>query len=145
MPVCIGITAALILVFMFALLIKRGTSSSRRGVTDPNSWGTPARGILLGVDVFSQRTWRSGVRVEVRNMLIDVEIPGFAPYEVNVRAAFPTNIVRDLIPGAAVELRVNPRNRSDVYILGLAAGFSAAGMLQAANPGAAPALSAPRR
>ena len=62
-------------------------------------------------------------------MTIDVEIPGEEPYEARMYALFPTNLVRDMLPGAAVELRVNRRDRSNAFIVGLAVGFSAAALL----------------
>jgi hypothetical protein len=86
--------------------------------------GTPARGILLAVDPQGQRV--SGVvPSESRQVTIDVELPGQAPYEVRTRVTYPTTLREAVVPGASVELRVTPGNRSRLVIVGPGAGISA--------------------
>jgi len=62
-------------------------------------------------------------RFELRQVYIDVEIPGKPPYETSSRAVIPINLVRDVLPGATVELRVDPKNPSKIAIIGPGTGF----------------------
>jgi hypothetical protein len=90
------------------------------------SHGTPARGILLQVD-------SAGVPVEGllttgiqrRGVTIDVEIPGQPPYVISASIFIPRNLARDVLPGATVELRVHPRQRSNIAVIGPGTGFAA--------------------
>ncbi|MCE9576136.1 MAG: hypothetical protein K8W52_23510 [Deltaproteobacteria bacterium] len=89
--------------------------------------GAPARGILLWVAPQGVRV-PSGNRqrpFERRQMVIDVEIPGQAPYEINVAQQVPLNLVPDCLPGATVELRVDRKNPQRVAIVGPGAFFAA--------------------
>ncbi|HEV7556956.1 MAG TPA: hypothetical protein VGO00_15930 [Kofleriaceae bacterium] len=90
------------------------------------SSGTPARGILLSVTSYSNRVQGSTTqrRFVSRSVTIDVEVPGQAPYEVTTNLIIPSNLDRDILPGATVELRVDPRNPSRMAIVGPGAGFS---------------------
>src|ERR1700752_3825294 len=72
--------------------------------------GTPARGILLAV---ASTGTRSGTNQESRRVTIDIEVPGQPPYEVTTVATFPTCLRGDVLPGATVELRVDPRSHTD--------------------------------
>ena len=84
--------------------------------------GTPARGILLAV---SSTGTRVGTNQESRQVTIDIEVPGQPPYEVRTVARFPTCLRGDVLPGATVELRVNPRSRTaPVSIVGPGVGFA---------------------
>jgi len=88
--------------------------------------GTPARGILLFVTPYSSPVQGSTAqrRFVSRNVTIDVEIPGQQPYEVTTDLIIPSNLDRDILPGATVELRVDSRNPSRMAIVGPGAGFS---------------------
>jgi len=89
--------------------------------------GTPARGILLAVSSMSLGSVGVGLyKFQQRQVQIDIEIPGAAPYEVNVVALVPLNLVADVVPGATVELRVDPKNRNQIAIVGPGVGFNAA-------------------
>lgn len=85
--------------------------------------GIPARGILLQV---APRGVRAGTRTrpfEQRQVYIDIEIPGQPPYEINASPIIPLNLVRDVLPGATVELRIDRGNRSNMAIIGPGVGF----------------------
>ena len=94
--------------------------------------GTPARGILLAVDSYSTKIETPGPKVSRagvllpryvrRGVTIDVEIPGRPPYEITTSVVIPTNLDRDVLPGATVELRVSGNN---IAIVGPGAGFAA--------------------
>jgi hypothetical protein len=85
--------------------------------------GIPARGILLSVASTGTKAGTQARRFEVRQVRIDVEIPGQAPYETNATPWIPINLVRDVLPGATVELRVDPKNPSNMAIIGPGTGF----------------------
>jgi len=87
--------------------------------------GTPARGILLRVA--STPSGRGGSmqrRFQLRSVVIDVEIPGREPFVVSVTPWIPMNLVRDVLPGATVELRVDPSRPDRIAIVGPGVGFT---------------------
>jgi hypothetical protein len=87
--------------------------------------GIPARGILLQVAQTSSGLGGPiGRRFQRRSIRIDIEVPGHAPYEINAFAWIPMNCVRDVLPGATVELRVDPTNRQKFAIIGPGVGFA---------------------
>jgi Cu/Ag efflux pump CusA len=71
----------------------------------------------------------NGVRVESRQVVLDVEIPGQAPYEVTTNVLVPLNLRADVMPGATVELRVDPKNNRTIAIVGPGSGFQVMGLL----------------
>jgi hypothetical protein len=91
--------------------------------------GLVAKGILLRVDIPATRWAAEGGRMawQRRRLRIDVELPGHAPYEVDTLVQFPTNMSGSILPGATVELRVDPKKKDRVVISGpgvaLGAGF----------------------
>ncbi len=122
-----GIVALLVIGFIVFTVVKSagGATSFDR----LRKSGTPARGILLRVAPQGTRTARVPVSIENRRVRVDVEIPGQAPYEVDAVASFPANLRGDVLPGATVELRVDPKNRNALAIVGPGATFAAALLL----------------
>ncbi len=106
------------------------------------SSGVQARGIFLSVNNTGVRQaggMRSSmgmplVRFERREVLLDVELPGKAPYEVGTMVLIPGNLVRDVLPGATVELRVDPRDPANIAVVGLGIGLPAAASLATGKP-----------
>ncbi len=88
--------------------------------------GLPARGILLAVAPRGTKTGTPQRRFEQRMVTIDVEIPGRQPYVIDAQPYIPINLVRDVLPGATVELRVDRRNPARIAIVGPGAGFAVA-------------------
>jgi hypothetical protein len=90
--------------------------------------GIPARGILLrvGSQASAQGTAGQGF-YEVRAVQIDVEVPGSAPYQCDCSLYVPANLRRLVLPGATVELRVDPSLRQNIVLFGPGVGLSAAG------------------
>lgn len=121
----LGLSVFLIgICFALAKLAATRTLSYDRLVAN----GIPARGILLAVSPIGRKvgaTWR---RFERRRVRIDVEILGRAPYEVQTTTVFPLNLSRDVLPGATVELRVDPRNPNLLAIIGPGTGFAQAAL-----------------
>jgi hypothetical protein len=146
MHALLGLVVALLILFV---IIRNGRNSATGNqlfgalnlgagsfeFTPGGAFKVAARGILLQVNTASRRIWMSGVRLEQRQMRIDVEIPGREPYEISTTANFPTNLVRDLVPGAQVEMRVSGTNSSQVYIVGLGAGYAVAPPITIAKGG----------
>jgi hypothetical protein len=133
MRMSIGAIVFLILVIFFVVrpMVRaaRGTGLSFGGSLGLG--GTPARGILLAVSSTGNRV---GTNLESRQVTIDIEIPGQPPYEVRTVAMFPTSLRGDVLPGATVELRVHPSDRTArVSIVGPGVGF---GVTQLNVPGA---------
>jgi hypothetical protein len=85
--------------------------------------GIPARGILLQVPATGTKVGTTQRRFERRQVYIDVEIPGKEPYETSVMILIPINLVRDVLPGSTVELRIDSRNPSKMAIIGPGTGF----------------------
>lgn len=87
--------------------------------------GIPAIGVLLQVSARPTMTTTAGLRrFQQRSITVDVEIPGHPPYVVSLGAWIPGNLVRDVLPGATVELRVDPKNRNKIMIVGPGVGFA---------------------
>jgi hypothetical protein len=98
--------------------------------------GIPARGILLQVNPVA--TSLQGGQIKVRQVLVDVEVPGQASYEVSVSAMMPTNLSADVIPGATMELRLHPKNRTTIAIVGPGVGFAGGSLLAPGYAGGGP-------
>lgn len=86
--------------------------------------GTPARGIVLAVAPTGTRTSYYGQRCEMRGARVDVEIPGIMPYEIQTTLYIPTNLVRDVLPGSTMELRVDRTSASKAYVVGPDVGYA---------------------
>jgi hypothetical protein len=103
--------------------------SSRSGVGQLMKKGVPARGILLQVSSFATRVPNSNPRAERRQVTIDVEVPGQAPYVVSTMAVVLSTLRNDVMPGATVELRVDPKNKKNLAIVGPGSGFAVTGLV----------------
>ncbi|HTR52024.1 MAG TPA: hypothetical protein VMJ10_15030 [Kofleriaceae bacterium] len=123
-----GALFALAVVAILMIGVVRAVSGGARSYGWLTARGVPARGILLQVDSvgFAVEGLRS-LRIESRGVTIDVEIPGRMPYTVTTTAYVPRNFSRDVLPGATVEVRVDPRNENGtIAIVGPGTGFAAA-------------------
>ena len=115
-----------IILIIFVLIFVFKGSASGVGTGDYDRLlqsGIPARGILLAVSQTGTKVGSLSRRFERRAVTIDIEIPGRAPYEVAASPLIPINFVRDVLPGATVELRVDPKNSSKIVIVGPGTGF----------------------
>ena len=118
------ICTALVVVGIVALtqLVK---TSSGPGLYDKLvANGVPARGILLQVSNTGIKSGSVMRRFDSRSVLIDVEMPGRPPFELQASPIIPTNLVRDVLPGATVELRVDPKNPRKMAIVGPGSGLA---------------------
>jgi hypothetical protein len=121
----------LVVIVLFALIVVVVKAAGARSYAWLTSRGTPARGILLQVD--STGVGIEGLRmrgIQRRGVLIDVEVTGRAPYTVAASIYIPRTLVRDVLPGATVELRIDPRNQSNIAVIGPGSGFAPALLTQ---------------
>jgi hypothetical protein len=76
-----------------------------------------ARGLVLSASSIASGERTVGLqRFELRDLVLDVEIPGRDPYEVAVTPLIPR--ICEGRPGAALDLAVHPKRLNDVVILG---------------------------
>ena len=118
-----GAVFGLIFIFVIVMVIKGAAGAGGGGYDSLVAKGIPARGILLQVSNTGMKVGSVSRRFELRQVYIDIEIPGKPPYETNARAVIPLNLVRDVLPGATVELRVDPKNPANIAIIGPGTGF----------------------
>lgn len=116
-----GLFIFVVLVIIVSALASSGSATGQYDKLIRN--GTPARGILLQVAAQGTKAGTAARRFEMRQVQIDVEIAGRPPYETNANVAIPINLVRDVLPGATVELRVDPNNTTRIAIVGPGTGL----------------------
>jgi hypothetical protein len=75
-----------------------------------------ARGLILRASASSAETTYRGQRFELRDLTLDVEVPGQAPYEISVTARVPRIV--EALPGATLDLSLDPASPNDLEILG---------------------------
>jgi hypothetical protein len=115
---------------IFAVIITLSVRAAARATAAYNrvlTQGVPARGILLTVSPTATRT--RGANYQTRQVYMDVEIAGHAPFEVSLALRIPANMVRDVLPGATLELRVDPQDRNNIIMIGPGVGFPAASLI----------------
>lgn len=127
---------AVLFVFLafVVVLIAASSASPARSYDRLVASGIPGRGILLQVS--PQPTNTVGTRprrFQLRQVRIDVELPGKPPYVIDATPYIPTNLVRDVLPGATVEIRVARTNRNKIAIIGPGVGFAGAAQLMAVS------------
>lgn len=119
----VGAVFGLIFILVIIMVIKGAAGAGGGSYDSLVAKGIPARGILLQVSNTGMKIGSVSRRFELRQVYIDVEIPGKQPYETNSRAVIPINLVRDVLPGATVELRIDPKNPANIAIIGPGTGF----------------------
>jgi hypothetical protein len=116
-----AVTAVLVFAFVLWVLVKIVRSSGGPGgYAKLSASGKPGLGILLRVGPTGTRLGQ----FETRTVLIDVEVPGEPPYEANVPVSFPVSLKGDVLPGATVEVRVDPKDPNKIAIVGPGVGFA---------------------
>lgn len=94
------------------------------GVFGLRTNGTPARGIMMSVSTTGRRANNNGQRYEIRSARVDIEADGMSPFEINTDVYIPGNLVRDVLPGSTMELRIDPSNQGYVLVIGPDVGFA---------------------
>jgi hypothetical protein len=105
----------LVLLFFFLLLVllPKMIGGGRARILKS---GLEGRGLVLSAARTGTQATIGGQRFQVRQVLLDVEVLGRAPYEVSLNAMFPR--LCEPFPGSALDLRVDPRNPNNVVIVG---------------------------
>jgi len=122
----------LVIMVFVVILIAASSASPARTYDRLVASGFRGRGILLQVS--SQPTNTVGTRprrFQLRQVRIDIELPGKPPYVIDATPYIPTNLVRDVLPGATVEIRVSRTDRNKIAIIGPGVGFAGAAQLMA--------------
>jgi hypothetical protein len=109
MPFAIMLVVFLAIVFM----ARAGQRSGRAGLL---MRGIPARGLILSASRTATDATVGGQRFEVRSVVLDVEVAGKAPYEVSLSAMFPR--ICEALPGATLDLRVDPVKPDNITVIG---------------------------
>jgi hypothetical protein len=110
-----GLIVVAIFLFVSGLLILSGRKQAQQ-VADLTTTGILGRAIILQADRNSSRTTVNGQRMEQRAVLLDIELPGQQPYEMSLSAAIPRIV--EALPGSSVDVRVDPKDPSNVMIVG---------------------------
>ncbi|MFI5296930.1 MAG: hypothetical protein ACHREM_02440 [Polyangiales bacterium] len=124
----------------------RGAAKDVAARTRVFNTGVPASGLILSASKFSTRLAFNGQVFDTRAVVLDVEVPGAAPYEVSVTPLIPRFC--EVLPGASLELRVDPTDPKNLLVVGPAgssAWIGAAPWLAVQQPlGTAPAPTSSR-
>jgi len=121
-----GFVVTIVVFGVIALISGAVKASAGAGYDGLIARGVAARGILLSVSRTGTRGGTSSRPFQRRDVMVDVEIPGRAPFLVTTSAWIPLNLVGDVVPGATVELRVDPARPQNIAIIGPGAGFAPA-------------------
>jgi hypothetical protein len=118
-----GLLVFLIIVTVIVINVVRSIQKASAGASGllvldtVASNGIPARGLILGCSSFANGVTINQRRFERRVMTLDVEVPGRPPYVTNGEYLIPRGLVQ-AIPGASLELAVDPTNPSNIAVLG---------------------------
>ncbi|HEY4057923.1 MAG TPA: hypothetical protein VGM39_15015 [Kofleriaceae bacterium] len=114
-----GAFVFLVVIAFIWLIVASANSGGYQSVVKN---GVPGKGILLAVAATPSGTLGVGLnKVERRSVTIDIEVAGKPPYEVQAVVLVPLNLVRDVLPGATVEVRVA---KQTIAIVGPGVGFN---------------------
>jgi len=109
--------AIFVTIIIFASKASRALQAGVAALDNLEMNGIRAYGLVLACQQISTGIRVGQRRFERRAMTLDVEIPGQAPYVVQGTFLVPRGLV-EVIPGAALDLAVDPRNRNQIAILG---------------------------
>lgn len=102
---------------LIAIVKAMSPNAGARGFDRLAARGTPARGLVLQSSMLATNVRMNMRRFEQRQMTLDVEIPGQAPYQCSGTFLIPRGLV-EAIPGASLELSVDPRNPQRIVVTG---------------------------
>ncbi|MEP7049286.1 MAG: hypothetical protein ABJB12_02995 [Pseudomonadota bacterium] len=115
-------TIALVIVAVVVFLIIR-VAAANQGVLALERKGQAARGLVLACDRVSLGRTINGRRFEQFTMTLDVELyAGGEPYVCSGAYLVPRGQVEP-VPGASLELMVDPKNKNQLLVIG-PGGFS---------------------
>jgi hypothetical protein len=116
-----GTAAAAVLEVLFvvvAAVLARSYVRKRKQLAGRAGGARPglARGLILRASPVATETTYGGQRYELRDLVLDVEVPGQAPYEVSCTPRIPR--ICEALPGATLDLIVSRSNPSQIEIVG---------------------------
>lgn len=79
--------------------------------------GVPASGLVLQVARTGMKFSMNGRTYDQRSLVLEVDIPGQPPYEVSVQPLIPRGMLRNILPGATIDIRVDPMNPQRVAVV----------------------------
>jgi hypothetical protein len=107
-----------LLVFGSMFFVAIVKAVAQRATTRVLTSGVPARGLVLSVSQTGMNVLTNGMRYERRGVVVDVEMQGRDPFQVQGQPLIPKNLVRLVLPGTYVELRVDPSKPQNFAIVG---------------------------
>jgi len=113
----------LVFIAIFALIVffvvKAANAANKAMQAELNlvNTGIPAQGIFLQVAPTGTRQLINGYRYERRSVVLDVELPGQPPYQLGAMPLIPVSMIRSVLPGVSVQLRIDPKNSQSVAIV----------------------------
>jgi hypothetical protein len=118
------VVTLVVIVLLFALIIFSSSAASRktRRFLALETKGLRGRGLVLSCVQLGTGVTLNGRRFEKRTMTLDVEIPGREPYVSTGDFLMPRGVA-ETIPGASLDIAVDPRNPNQILVLG-PGGFS---------------------
>lgn len=118
-PVAFLFPLAILVFFVYVAIRaqRKGPKPASSTYTGVARNGLRARALVLSASSYSFGVTTNGTRYEKRTMTLDVEIDGTEPYEVTGDFLVPRGLA-EAIPGASLDVAVDPDDRSNVSILG---------------------------
>jgi hypothetical protein len=115
-----GIIVLLVFGLVGTLIVWASLSQSRqvRELGQLAATGIHARGLVLSVGQVGTTVVLGGRRYQRRSLVLDVEIPGQAPYEISAAQLIPGGLMRRILPGATIQVRVDPMNPQKLALVG---------------------------
>jgi hypothetical protein len=111
-----AIFSFVIFVFIFVVVaVAKGMSASGRNRLAQS--GLRGRGLVLASQQMATNTRVGMQRFEQRQMTLEIEVQGVAPYVIQGQFLIPRGMV-DAIPGSSLEIAVDRSNPSSVVVLG---------------------------
>jgi hypothetical protein len=106
----------LVLLAIFLGIVFLTRAAQRGGRNALLTRGVLARGLVLSAGRQSTEASIGNQRFEMRTLVLDVEVPGKPPYEVSLTTLIPR--ICEALPGATLDLRVDPAKPSNLAIVG---------------------------
>ena len=101
-------------IFVIVAVTKGMAASGRNRLTQS---GLRGRGLILSSSQMATNTRVGMQRFEQRQMTLEIEVQGVAPYVIQGVFLVPRGMV-DAIPGSSLEIAVDRSNPSSVIVLG---------------------------
>jgi len=113
-----GAAFLVIFVAFFLFVIIKNATTGQPAVYDRlAAKGLPGRALVLSSFQMAQGVSFGLRRFQRRQMTIEIEVAGMAPYQLTNTFLVPRGVVEP-IPGASLDVAVDPKNPQNVAVLG---------------------------